>query len=126
MTIAQAVAKFDISRACLSKLCCQGFVPGAYKVSENGVFRWELPDRIVITKVKKNTSYGYAFSIPTVIATPPIDLQALDSYVWLHQNDRTTNHIRKKFCCSHQDVQDSLNRGLNRLKRGINPAHGNG
>ena len=126
MTISQAIAKYDISRACLCKFCCQGLVPGAYKVLDRGVLRWELPNQLVITKVKTKTSFEYKFSLPAETEKQIHEKQILDSYVWLHQNNRTNLYIRKKFGCSHQDVQDSLNRGLNRLKRGINPAQGKG
>lgn len=127
MTIAQAVKKFDIGRAYLCKLCGQGFVPGAVKVEDNGVFRWEIPNNIIITKVPRKTSFGYEFRLPPVIVdAPPCDMQKIDAYVWLHQNDKTNLQIRKKFCCSHQDVQDALNRGIDRLKRGIDPSLGVG
>lgn len=127
MTIAQAVIKFDIGRAYLCKLCGQGFVPGAVKVEDNGVFRWEIPDNIIITKVKRKTSFGYEFRLPAVsVPAPDYDVQKLDSYVWLHQNDRTNLQIRTKFCCTHQDVQEALNRGVDRLHRDVDPSLGVG
>lgn len=125
MTISQAVQKFDIGRAYLCKLCGQGLVPGAVKVEDNGVFRWEIPDHIIISKVPRKNSFGYEFRLPSLnVQQPEQDLRKLDAYVWLHQNDKTNSQIRKKFGCSHQDVQDALNRGLKRLKQGIDPSLG--
>lgn len=118
MTIREAARRFCIGRSTLSKMCNTGKIPTAKKIVVQQTLRWEIPENL---RIVKDENGAYICSIPEDDVSPLTRDDCIDAFIWLHQADMTVAEIMRQFQITHERVMESMDRGLERIKAGIDP-----